>query len=311
MASEMELPNAHRISLFVVTAVFTILGTCIVCLRLYVRKFIVNCVGHDDYFILAALVCSIGFTAASIVGMQYGVGKHSFEVNTINAADSIKATFYVEIFYYLSIYLIKMSILFCYRRLNATLKDAFYQLTMASMVLITFHFISTMVVCFLQCRPISFYWDQKQAGQCINITAFFYSTNIFTIITDIIILALPIHTLTKIQRTSMHKVALFVVFLAGGLSTISSCVRLNTIRVYTLSSDAVYDAAPINLWSFIEINLGLACACGPALKKLLSCLSLLPSNRSKDTNPEAESEPEITKSQARILSIAVLQHQSV
>ncbi|RDW78208.1 hypothetical protein BP5796_06060 [Coleophoma crateriformis] len=275
MDSQMELPITHRISLIVVTAVFTTSGTCIVCLRLYVRKFIVNCVGHDDCFILAALVCSIGFTAASIVGMRYGVGKHTFEVNNTNAAESIKATFYVEVLYYLSIYLIKMSILFCYRRLNATLKDAFYQLTMASMLLISLHFISTMVVCFLQCRPISFYWDQKQAGTCINLTAFFYSTNIFTIITDVIILSLPIHTLSKIQRTSTHKVALFVVFLAGGLSTIASCVRLHTIGVYTLSSDAVYDAAPINLWSFIEINLGLACACGPGMLTPFSLKLLL------------------------------------
>jgi hypothetical protein len=36
--------------------------------------------------------------------------------------------------------------------------------------------------------------------------------------------------------------------------------------MYTTSKDPLYDAAPINLWSFIEINLGIACASGPALK---------------------------------------------
>jgi hypothetical protein len=79
----------------------------------------------------------------------------------------------------------------------------------------------------------------------------------------VIILALPIPTLAKVKRNTHQKLALFGVFGAGALSTISSCVRLYTINIYTTSKDPLYDAAPINLWSFIEINLGIACASGP------------------------------------------------
>jgi hypothetical protein len=89
------------------------------------------------------------------------------------------------------------------------------------------------------------------------------ATNGFTIASDVIILALPIPTLAKVKRNTHQKLALFGVFGAGALSTISSCVRLYTINIYTTSKDPLYDAAPINLWSFIEINLGIACASGP------------------------------------------------
>jgi hypothetical protein len=38
-----------------------------------------------------------------------------------------------------------------------------------------------------------------------------------------------------------------------------------TIRIYSDSNDPAYNSAPINLWSFIEINLGIVCACAPGM----------------------------------------------
>lgn len=52
-------------------------------------------------------------------------------------------------------------------------------------------------------------------------------------------------------------------FLVGGLSTIASCIRLYSVKIYTESSQPMKDAAPINTWSFIEINLGILCASAP------------------------------------------------
>lgn len=101
-------------------------------------------------------------------------------------------------------------------------------------------------------------------------TTDYLATNIFTIVTDLVILALPIPILTKVSKPRLQKLGLIAVFGTGALSTIASCVRLYTIRVYTTSSDPIYDAAPINLWSFIEINLGLICASAPALKGLFA-----------------------------------------
>lgn len=51
--------------------------------------------------------------------------------------------------------------------------------------------------------------------------------------------------------------------MVGFVSTIVAGVRLYSIRVYTLSTEPVREAAPINLWSFIEVNLGMLCASGP------------------------------------------------
>lgn len=42
-----------------------------------------------------------------------------------------------------------------------------------------------------------------------------------------------------------------------------SIVRLYTIRVFAQSDDPFYDGAPINMWSFIEVNVAIVCASVP------------------------------------------------
>lgn len=40
------------------------------------------------------------------------------------------------------------------------------------------------------------------------------------------------------------------------------------MRVYATSANPINNAAPINLWSYIEINVGIICASGPSLQQL-------------------------------------------
>lgn len=89
------------------------------------------------------------------------------------------------------------------------------------------------------------------------------ATNIFTIISDCVILVLPIQLVWSIQRSRQERWGVLAVFLVGFFSTLISCVRLYSIRIYTLSPDPIQDAAPINMWSFIEIYSGMLCVSTP------------------------------------------------
>lgn len=83
-------------------------------------------------------------------------------------------------------------------------------------------------------------------------------------------MALPVKTLLGIQRPNREKFALIIVFSLGIFSCIASIVRLHSIRIYTESKDPFFDSVPINLWSMIEVNIGIWCASIPALKALIS-----------------------------------------
>lgn len=144
------------------------------------------------------------------------------------------------------------------------------------------------IVCLAQCVPLHKMWDLagQVSGRCINTTAFFYSrcicllsshfltifpaTSAVNIIADIWILLLPITTLLKVQRPRREKFALVIIFSLGAFSCIASIVRLYSVGVYTESEDPFFDSVPINVWSMVEINVGILCASIPATKALFS-----------------------------------------
>jgi hypothetical protein len=72
----------------------------------------------------------------------------------------------------------------------------------------------------------------------------------------------------SIHRPKREKVALVGIFSLGIFSCIASIVRLHSIRIYTESTDPFYDSVPINVWSMVELNIGIYCASIPALKAI-------------------------------------------
>ena len=72
------------------------------------------------------------------------------------------------------------------------------------------------------------------------------------------------------QRPKREKVALVGIFSLGVFSCVASIVRLHSIRIYTESKDPFFDSVPINLWSMVEVTLGILCASIPSLKALFS-----------------------------------------
>ncbi|KAI6904056.1 hypothetical protein D0869_13867 [Hortaea werneckii] len=260
--------TSNRLALIVAGAIFTLIGTITVVLRFVTATVRSRPIGKDDWFMLLAWLSSLGFTTASYISVAWGVGFDLDDAPAWWAVEAIKAVYVVEIFYYFSLFFIKVSILMLYLRLAGSLRTFLYWGAIGTLVIIVAQFVSTVAVVGTQCIPMATYWDPTIDGTCININDFFYSTNIFTIITDIMIIGLPIATLWKLNCPRAQKYGIMLAFLLGGVSTIASCVRMYSIQIYTESSEPMRDAAPINTWSFIEINLGILCCSAPAIKPL-------------------------------------------
>jgi hypothetical protein len=108
----------------------------------------------------------------------------------------------------------------------------------------------------------------------VHLDVFLYllpkATSAFHIFMDIWILVLPVKLIIRIPRQSREKIALFIIFSLRIISTIASIVRLQALRMFTLSNDPFYDSLPINTWSMVEVNIGILCASIPTLKRLVS-----------------------------------------
>lgn len=67
-----------------------------------------------------------------------------------------------------------------------------------------------------QCTPIAFNWDHTiKGGHCIDQRLLFVSTSAFNILTDIIVLGLPLYILADLKIRRRTKIGLIFIFLLG------------------------------------------------------------------------------------------------
>jgi hypothetical protein len=87
---------------------------------------------------------------------------------------------------------------------------------------------------------------------------------------DVWILVLPYKLIFSIPRPTREKFAVYAVFALGAFSTICSVVRFYFLVLALNSKDPYYDSLGVNVWSVIEVNVGIICASMPTLRPLLS-----------------------------------------
>ncbi|CAK3952526.1 hypothetical protein DOTSEDRAFT_51841 [Lecanosticta acicola] len=256
-----------RLALIVVGVIFSVIGLFAILCRAFVLFHRQRTPGYDDYMLFVAYVFSFGFTIASYVSVRWGVGLDIANVPPDWAISAIKAVYAMEIFYYFTLFFIKLSILLLYMRLAKELRNHLYWGTLTVLGLMCLQFCSTIVVTATQCIPMSKYWNPSVSGHCISLTGFFYATNAFTIVTDFIMIIMPIPTIWKAPRH--QKYGYLTAFLLGGLAMLASCARLYSIKIYTDSHEPMRDAAPINTWSFVEVNVAICCASIAVMRQIV------------------------------------------
>lgn len=126
--------------------------------------------------------------------------------------------FYIaQIVYKIVIGLTKTSILLLYLRIFV--RKYFRRLCYVSLfIVITWSFGSVMATV-LQCLPISASWNKAVPNsRCIDSDVFWISYGILNIVTDVVILLLPVREVIRLQVPRREKIGLLVVFLLGALS---------------------------------------------------------------------------------------------
>lgn len=126
-----------------------------------------------------------------------------------------------EIFYVLTISLVKISILIFYLRVFPT--QAFRVRCWAVIAFIAAGSIAFMFATIFQCSPISFVFNKNlHGGKCVNFNTATWVNGAFNIFQDLLIIALPISEVRKLQLEVKKKISLYIMFALGG-SWVSPC----------------------------------------------------------------------------------------
>ncbi|KAH9204971.1 hypothetical protein DL95DRAFT_493910 [Leptodontidium sp. 2 PMI_412] len=245
-----EHPESIGHHLVIVIAIFLPLASLVVALRIYTRRVIVNAIGYDDY-------------------LHYGLGVHMWDVpiTTFSPAYWIIALI-AGVFYGLSFMFVKMSLLLLYLRLSQypAFKIIVYMVIVTTVIyslLGSFEFL-------FNCRPIAKTWDITITyGSCIEMSKIFAVHGGLNIATDIAMLILPVVMVRKLQLPRREKVALAGLFMTGTLVCIVSIIRLKKVLFIISAADITWFASDVVIWTTVEVNVGIICACLPSFKPLL------------------------------------------
>jgi hypothetical protein len=124
--------------------------------------------------------------------------------------------FYIlQFLYKFTINLTKISILLLYRRVFITAK--FRMACICVMTYVTCFAICVIIATALECNPVRRVYDKSVSGTCINLTAFWYSVAVNNILTDIVILLMPMPVIQTLRLPPRHKYGLMMMFALGAL----------------------------------------------------------------------------------------------
>lgn len=142
-----------------------------------------------------------------------------------NVTQILLATFAGEIVYTVGFTLVKLSIIALYRQLFPTRLMLVSTTILA--ILVTMWGIALVLVSIFSCNPIRGFWDHSIPSQCINSQWFFIGNSIPNILTDAVLLCLPMRDIWRIQLDRQSKVAVSVLFALGSFVIIASGLRIH------------------------------------------------------------------------------------
>jgi len=251
--------------------VFTILPLVAVVLRVLARRSTGMKLWWDDWLIIVATALVIVQFAFLMEAIKFGLGQHVLAIDPTNVEPYLMYTYMSELYYAIDVTLIKCGILCLYLRIFRINKMFVY----ACYGLIGFVVvwgITTLFVTIFQCTPVEAAWDKTIVGlSCFNLEHFVIGTNVPNILADAAIIAVPIPLVWKLQISMTRRLGLVALFLMAAVTTIISIFRLST-NAHIDVTDPTFNFVLVAIFSTVEVNVGVVCACMPVIYPLFRVL---------------------------------------
>ncbi|KAJ5095280.1 Major facilitator superfamily domain general substrate transporter [Penicillium argentinense] len=291
-----------------VSITFFVIASVFVALRFISRIFVVRRVGLHDYLMLVAWppptslpwlsrarahgrppqIIDFGFSFSLFYATKNGLGLHIDDILPEHKDALNRANYAFTVLYNPALMAVKTSILVFYLTLTRNQKVFRWANYVTLAVVNAAGFALTMITVF-QCRPISaaFFSTAPGGASCTDIVTLYLSSSPVNIITDLVILLLPMPILTQMRLPYKQKAILVITFGFGFFVAVVDVIRIAflqqaaTSRQMDLQSvhlqsfggtDFSWYASLSFMWSVVEVNVSIICGCVPSLKPLVARL---------------------------------------
>ncbi|KAK3633268.1 hypothetical protein LTR56_002505 [Elasticomyces elasticus] len=259
----------------VVNVIFTTLVILAVALRFYCR-FSAGALrfGWDDAMIALATLCTVAMTAVVILANErYGWDRHLWDIQTADIEKANIIAFVAKLVFTLAATFTRLSLCAFYYRLVKDSGIVWFRWVVHATVAFTvaigvgFVFLTTFL-----CTPIPYYWQYppQTAGHCLDEGLATLAAGILNIVNDLLAALVPIPLVMRLRMPMRQRIGVSVLFGLGFIVIVAGSVRTYYIWKGLMATwDETWYAYPLWIAAAVEIDVGVICACAPALKTLL------------------------------------------
>ncbi|GME24671.1 putative integral membrane protein [Neofusicoccum parvum] len=247
------------------------IATVLVVLRFVARKVRRTDIWFDDWWATSSLVYTFGMLAMHITYAKYGMRHHMAELPPQNQMFIAKQLVAYQAVYYAAMATVKQSYLFFYLRIFPN--KEFKVWVWVCMFLVGGYWLGSMLQIFLICSPFEMNWNPTiPGGHCASYNVAFTTIGCVNMVTDLIIMLLPLPFIRNLQMAIGTKIGLYVIFLIGLFVTAITIIRIHVLSVvdFTDLSYSMHDAA---FWSVAEPAVAIINSCIPTMRPLLKLIS--------------------------------------
>jgi hypothetical protein len=239
--------------------VIIVLSWIFVLTRLVFKIFNKLSIELDDWTILATTIVGTALTAVTIGGtIKHGLGKDLWTLEPEEITTMLVYFEVVAVLYFITLTLLKLSILFFYIKVFTTPEAQ--RLLWGTAVFTLVWGAMYVILAIFQCRPISYFWNQwdgTHKGSCLNINAITSSNAGFSIVLDFWSLGIPLWQLRGLKLHWKKKVGVALMFGVGTFVTIVSILRLQALVYFAKSTNVSWEFYDVSIWSTIELGVGV------------------------------------------------------
>ncbi|KAF9870670.1 integral membrane protein [Colletotrichum karsti] len=265
------IERESQISVLATSIAFIVLSTTAVILRMVARRMARRTLDASDYCIIAACVCANGLQSIGIVGViQCGVGYHFQEIIAMFGMAPItkflKMLIGVQILWATSLSLCKISILILYTKIFSVRIMIMASKMTAALIIVWA--LTTILLGFFICRPFALNWEPTLDGSCGNQVLSYLVTGTLNLVTDLIVLVLPLSYLWNLHLRLYKKLVLIATFSMGIFTCVISAMRLVSLTSLDYN-DITFNIPHALIFGSLEPSVGVIVACVPLLRPLL------------------------------------------
>lgn len=247
--------------LITVWAVLTSLSVAIVTLRFVARAAANKHFGWDDWTMLTALCLTVAKFGVDVSLTRTGYGRHIYYLDSAQVTRIGKLNFVSGLFTNLIICLVKLSVSMFLLKIGG-LRPRLRAALFATIALLVSSTLATVIILFVQCRPIAGIWDHKVAltAKCLPASALTdvsYCSTASSIFTDFLCATLPFQIIGNLQMSRRLKFSVLSLLCLSSLAMICGIVRITLIESLRSTTDPTWHNCNLSVWTSAEFSVGI------------------------------------------------------